>query len=78
MMFLRSRVRVFKSNAPVHQRTEAGPHKVTGAAPPLQIGCTVPYPAMFSVHVRRLGDDILDWDSFDRLVVGHDPAPLGV
>jgi hypothetical protein len=78
MMFLRSRVQVFKSNALVHQRTEAGPHRVTGAAPPLQIGCTVPYPAMLSVHVRRLGDDILDWDSFDRLVVGHDPAPVGV
>src|ERR1039457_5429644 len=29
MMFLRSRVQVLKSNALVHQRTEAGPHRVT-------------------------------------------------
>jgi hypothetical protein len=78
MMFLRSRVQVFKSNALVHQRTEAGPHRVTGATPPLQIGCTVPYPATLSVHVCRLRDDILEWDSFDKLVVGHDPAPVGV
>src|ERR1039458_10383436 len=37
MMFLRSRVRVLKSNALVHQRTEAGPHRVTCVSPPLPI-----------------------------------------